>query len=154
MMNTESIGIFGVPSPPVPSHLVYMTKPDKPGLWDDAEIIHTYSREQAIRDGVLVDVSPVAQEAGFKIPVALTGTLWARLEPSEADNARGQSVEGRLWDVLNVLRYCAVNSESDTLNFEVVVAEEGKQNTLHLKSVIGPGDTPSAVVTISFEHED
>jgi hypothetical protein len=154
MTNTELLGTFGVYLPSVAGHLVYMTKPETPGLFDDAEIIHSYSREQAIEDGVLVDVTPVAEQAGFKVPVALTDTLWARLEPSEADQQLGQSVQGRLWDVLNVLRYCAVNNESDTVYFKVDVAEAEKQTTLNLKSVIGPGDTPAPVVTIMFENED
>ena len=29
---------------------------NKPGLFDDAEVIHTYSRAQGIEDGVLVDL--------------------------------------------------------------------------------------------------
>lgn len=55
-----------------------MTKPDPPGPWDDAEIIASYTRAQAINDGALVDVSPISTEAGFKVPVALT-SAWLRL---------------------------------------------------------------------------
>lgn len=39
-------------------------------LW--GEPIFSYSRKQAIADGVLVDVSEMAREAGFKYPVAVT----------------------------------------------------------------------------------
>ena len=35
-------------------------------------VISCYSRAQAIEDGVLVDVTNMAREAGFKWPVALT----------------------------------------------------------------------------------
>src|SRR4051812_27741843 len=45
------------------------------GLPDSAvfgEVIFAYTRKQAIEDGVLVDVTETAKEAGFKIPVALT----------------------------------------------------------------------------------
>ena len=35
--------------------------------WTDAEVIHVYTRAQALADGVLVDVSPLAREAGFKL---------------------------------------------------------------------------------------
>ena len=38
------------------------------------------SRAQAIEDGVLVDVSDIAKEAGFRYPVALTSALWADIE--------------------------------------------------------------------------
>ena len=40
------------------------------------EIICSYTRAQAIKDGVLIDVSEAAKEAGFKIPVAMTDTVW------------------------------------------------------------------------------
>ena len=36
------------------------------------EVISSYSRAQAIEDGVLVDVSSVAREAGINFPIALT----------------------------------------------------------------------------------
>ena len=130
-----------------------MTQPKHPGLFDDAEVIHTYSREDAIKDGVLVDVTPIAEEAGFKVPVALTDSVWARIEPSERDAQFGQSIEGRLWDLLMVLRARA-NPAADTVVFDVIVAEGGEQHTLHLKSVIGPGDNAEPVLTIMFEHED
>jgi hypothetical protein len=131
-----------------------MKKPETTGLFDDSDVIHTYSREQAIADGVLVDVTTTAKEAGFKFPVALTSAVRARLEPSEHDATRGQSFEGRLWDVLMVLRYCAGNVDTDIVTFEVIVAENDEQHTVHLKAHIGPGDNAEPVVTIMFEHED
>ena len=39
-------------------------------------VISIYSRAQAIEDGILVDVSDTAREAGFTIPVAVTRTVW------------------------------------------------------------------------------
>ena len=35
-------------------------------------VISAYTRQQAIADGVLVDVTTTASEAGFAIPVAVT----------------------------------------------------------------------------------
>ena len=50
------------------------TEPDSAAACDP--IFSTYSRAQAIEDGILVDVSDTAREAGFTIPVALTRTVW------------------------------------------------------------------------------
>jgi hypothetical protein len=41
------------------------------GFWDDAELIHSYTRRQAIADGVLVDMEQdelgqLRREAGVK----------------------------------------------------------------------------------------
>jgi hypothetical protein len=41
-----------------------MTEPCN--LFEDMEVISAYSREDALRDGVLVDVSALAREAGIK----------------------------------------------------------------------------------------
>ena len=49
--------------------------------------IYVYARENAIDDGTLVDVSEVAREAGFRIPVAMTAAAWADCVAwSEADS--------------------------------------------------------------------
>jgi hypothetical protein len=130
-----------------------MEKPESNGLFDDADIISSYTRTEALADGTLVDITPLAKEAGFKVPVALTAAVRARLEPSERDISAGQSLEGRLWDVLMVLRAQA-NTDTDTVIYEVFVAEDEEQHTLHLKAVIAPGDEGEPVITIMFEHED
>lgn len=41
------------------------------------DLIYSYTRQDAIDDGVFVDVSEVAKNTGFKIPVALTTNLFA-----------------------------------------------------------------------------
>ncbi len=67
------------------------------------EVISTYSRAQAIADGVLVDAGPMAAEAGFKWPVALTAAAWVDCVAwSDEDNHQQgyQDESGRLWDVL------------------------------------------------------
>ncbi|MCE9563538.1 MAG: hypothetical protein K8U57_15970 [Planctomycetes bacterium] len=41
-------------------------------MFENAEVIHSYTRANALADGVLVDVSETAREAGIRFPVALT----------------------------------------------------------------------------------
>jgi hypothetical protein len=40
-------------------------------LFANAEVISRYTRADALRNGVLIDVSAPAREAGFRWPVAL-----------------------------------------------------------------------------------
>ena len=48
-------------------------------FWGDP--IHTYTRAEALADGVLVNVTGTAREAGFIVPVALTvGVLFGKEE--------------------------------------------------------------------------
>ncbi|GAB3104269.1 hypothetical protein GCM10027217_27490 [Pseudomaricurvus hydrocarbonicus] len=39
-------------------------------------LVSSYSRAEAISDGVLIDVTTMAREAGFQWPVALTHSVW------------------------------------------------------------------------------
>src|SRR5262249_42765183 len=45
-------------------------------MFDEGDLIHSYTRAGALRDGVLIDVSATAKEAGFNYPVALTRAAW------------------------------------------------------------------------------
>ena len=65
--------------------------------------------------------------------------------------------EGRLWDVLNVLRFAISNVPAHTteLLFTVafLIADDSLQDT-RLKSVCGPGDVAEPVITIMLPDED
>jgi hypothetical protein len=64
-------------------------------MFDDFDLIHAYTRADAIRDGVLIDVSAVAREAGFKFPVALTAAVWERcVTVPPASSARTRPAAG------------------------------------------------------------
>jgi hypothetical protein len=41
-------------------------------MFENADLIHRYTRADALRDGVLIDASATAKEAGIVFPVALT----------------------------------------------------------------------------------
>ena len=41
-----------------------------------AEVLYAYTRKQALADGVQIDVSEMAREAGLKFPVYLTRAVW------------------------------------------------------------------------------
>ena len=80
----------------------------------DVEIISVYTRDQAIEDGFLVDVSDVARETGFKWSVAVTRCVWDEIvTPTPHDAQRGQSEKGRLWDVLCMARLAAKANKDD-----------------------------------------
>jgi len=125
-------------------------------------VISSYSRAQALADGVLVDVSITAKEAGVKFPCAMTSEAHAQfVEWSEHDTKRKgtcQDEAGRLWDVVWMLRCAAKRSEGDKIDFVLfVVPREGRgilprRRTLH--ATIGPGDTMDPVITIALPGQD
>src|SRR5690606_5278926 len=71
-------------------------------LHDEWPVIASYSRADALADGVLRDAGELAREAGLGFPVALTAAAWeAAVSPNDV---AGQDERGRLWDVLFMLR--------------------------------------------------
>lgn len=130
----------------------------KNGFWDNAEVIYSYSRAQAIEDGVLVDVSEMSKEAGIKFPVTLTSAAWGRyVEVPEGVSCQDEA--GRLWDTLWMFRCAAAKFCGDTLLFKLYVRNHNRerikrQDLVTLKAVCGPGDTPEPVITIMLPDED
>ena len=127
------------------------------------DVISTYTRAQAIEDGVLVDVGSTAQEAGFKWPVALTAAVWADCVAwTEGDNRHQvyQDESGRLWDVLYMASHAIRSSKDsgDRLLFQLYrVPRDGHATDavlVTLKLIVGPGDTGEPVVTILLPQED
>jgi len=127
------------------------------------EVISTYTRAQAIEDGVLIDTGSMAQEAGFKWPVAVTSAAWADCiawTEDDSDKQVYQDQSGRLWDVLFMASH-AIRQDSgsgDRLLFKLYrVRRDGysKEAILAtLKLIVGPGDQGEPVITILLPHED
>jgi len=73
--------------------------------FEDAPVIFSYTRAQAIEDGVLVDLTAWARETGFKVPVACTATVWqGYIVPPPKTEGWGQSERGRAHDLLWMVR--------------------------------------------------
>lgn len=125
-------------------------------LFTQADIIHSYTRAEAIEDGVLIDASAMAAEAGIKYPVAITANAWETyIRPDDRSRAEGQSEAGRLWDVLSVFRYAARNTVGDVRHFSVLFIMKARQRRFGtFKAVCGPGDNGEPVITIMLPEED
>lgn len=127
-------------------------------MFEDAEVISRYTREQAINDGVLVDVTSAAKRHGLTIATALTSAAWHKAVAW--DQGGGQSVEARLDDVLMLaVLNGRANSNSSELIFLVGVVPNvedntGEAETIELKMSISGGDNGEPVVTIMLPDED
>lgn len=127
------------------------------------DVISTYTRAQALEDGVLIDPGTMAAEAGFKWPVAITADAWADCVAwSEDDSARQvhQDQDGRLWDVLFMAFFAVRTSQEsgDRILFQLLrVPRDGrstKAKLVTLRMIVGPGDSGEPVITILLPHED
>jgi len=117
-------------------------------------VIFSYTRKQAIEDGVLVDVSETAREAGFLWPFAMTAEVWNLIE-SIPRRYSHEDVSGRLWDVLMVARASAraTQAHQNVIFFDVILHHEGGSR-VQLKLHCGPGDKGEPVLTLMLPNQD
>lgn len=133
------------------------------GGWEGAEVIFSYTRAEALEDGVLVDISEWAREYGIVYPVAVTAELWGGyIDDPTGMNCAGQSAKGRGLDVVAMLKlYIKKSREGESIiNFPVIfatgISQTGneKRRKTNLKAVCGPGDNMEPVITIMMPWED
>ena len=123
-------------------------------MFEDADLIHRYSRAEAIRDGTLVDVTATAREAGIRYPTALTRAAWQRCV-AVPPGVLCQDEGGRLGDVLWLLA-CAIRrgSGGPEVRFAVHVRNDDREGTpplVQLKALCGPGDEGEPVILMPDE---
>jgi hypothetical protein len=118
-------------------------------------LIYAYTREQALADGVLCDVSEMAREVGISLPTAVTTAVWDRYVRVPKTCA-GQDETGRLWDILWMLRCAMAATQTGCqLEFSVFVLNTPQRpQCVRMKAVCGPGDDGNAVITIMLPDED
>ena len=125
-------------------------------MFENAEIVSRYTRAQAVEDGVLIDVSTVAKEAGIRFPVALTAAVWARCV-AVPPGVECQDEAGRLWDVVWMLRVGVQRAGGSLVLFSLHVRNSNRSGTpplVRLKAVCGPGDQGEPVITVMLPEED
>ena len=109
------------------------------------DLIYSYSRAQAIDDGVLMDVSERAWRAGIKYPTACTAGVWSLIGTVPESCSVEESV--RLAAVLTAL-LAAIRAArgTDRVEFGALGAS--------LWAQCGPGDQGEPCITIMREGED
>ena len=113
------------------------------------DLIYSYSRAQALADGVLVDVSERARCHGIKYPTACTAGVLALIEAIEKPHPTLRQVQvlGRT-DAVLVAMLAAIRQArgTDRATFQALGAA--------LWAQCGPGDTAEPVITIMMQGED
>ena len=122
--------------------------------FSDEKLISVYTRARAIDDGILVDVSTMAKEAGFRYPVAVTAALWADIATIPSAYEGIQDINGRLWDVLWMARQSirSGNEDASTLFYNLIM-HVGQTKYYTVKLVCGPGDHGEPVLALMRPNE-
>ena len=121
-------------------------------------VIYTYSRSQAVADGLQVAVSKVANEAGIRFPVFLTRAVYDSFV-TIPPGVTGHDEAGRLWDVVWMLRFAARKAQpaQTRLPFALYVRDDNHRPRLvKLIARCGPLDLddPQPAITVMMPDED
>ena len=129
------------------------------------EVISRYTRAQAIEDGVLIDVTETARQAGIKYPVALTTAVYDEYVHVPKALKGIQDEAGRLFDILWMYAWAvrigevSGNQGNFTVSFLMYetksISEQARarQETITLKAVCGPDDDGSPCITIMPDED-
>jgi len=125
-------------------------------------VIYSYTRKQAVADGVQVEVTKTAKEAGISFPVFLTRTVWDAYVTVPPD-VSGQDEAGRLWDIVWMLRFAIIRSRTvaGAACTRVPVAlyvrnDNHRAKLVKLIAQCGPLDIddPQPAITVMMPDED
>lgn len=119
-------------------------------------VIFSYTRAQAIEDGVLIDVTPIAKQVGFKIHTAITCGVAAeitdmvrRRRPEDFEKYPLYRVQAAAFRAMLETLYVHVRRQktpSDRLDFSC--------DEVSLWAHVGPGYEGEPVLTIMLQGED
>jgi len=121
-------------------------------------VIYSYSRAQAVADGVQVDVTKTAQEAGIRFPVFLTRAVhdvYVAVPPDVAS----QDEAGRLWDIVTMTRFAILRSRPGCSRLPVALYVRNDNRAPRLVKLIATCapldmDDPQPAITIIQSGED
>jgi hypothetical protein len=128
------------------------------GITAFGEVVYSYTRAQAVADGVQIEVTKTAQEAGIRIPVFLTRAVYDAYV-TVPPGVTAQDEAGRLWDIVWMLRFAISRApgHSDRVPVALYVRNDNRAAKLvKLIAQCGPRDLddPSPAITVMLPDED
>jgi hypothetical protein len=122
------------------------------------EVIFSYTRSQAVADGVQIEVSKTAQEAGIRFPIFLTRAVYDAYV-TVPPGVEAQDEADRLWDIITMARFAILRSRPgcDRLPVALYVRNDNRRPRLvRLTAVCGPLDIddPQPAITLMLMDED
>ena len=122
-------------------------------------VIYSYTRAQAVADGVQVEVTKTANEAGIKFPVFLTRTVFDAYV-AVPPGVTAQDEAGRLWDIVWMLRFAILRSRPGAERIPVALyvrqSDTERPRLIKLIATCGPLDIddPQPAITVMMPDED
>jgi len=121
-------------------------------------LIYSYTRAQALADGVQVEVTTTAREAGITFPVFLTRAVFDRYV-TVPPGVAAQDEAGRLWDIVWMLRFAILRARAGAQRIPVALYVRNDNHRARLVKLVatcGPLDLddPQPAITVMLPDED
>ncbi|KKM27449.1 hypothetical protein LCGC14_1574610 [marine sediment metagenome] len=132
-----------------------MQNPNTTELFGD--VISRYTREQALEDGVLCDLSLVAPDVcrqHYKWPIACTSAVWDIVDKAVNNKKHLNDINGVVHDMLWMSKMMKRTIDRSTVMFRVKICGAGRKSLYDFKLNVGPGDDAKPVITIMLPEED
>ena len=121
-------------------------------------VIYAYTRSQAVADGVQVEVTKTAKEAGISFPVFLTRAVFDAYV-AVPPGVECQDEAGRLFDIVWMLRFAILRSHGACNRVPVALYvrnDNQRARLIKLVATCGPLDIndPQPAITVMLPDED
>jgi hypothetical protein len=122
------------------------------------DVIYAYTRAQAVADGVQVEVTKIAHEAGIQFPMFLTRAVYDTYV-TVPPGVVAQDEAGRLWDIVWMTRFAIIRARPgvDRVPIALYVRNDNQRSRLiKLIATCGPLDMndPQPAITVMMPDED
>lgn len=121
------------------------------GQWN---VVHVYSRRQAIEDGMLFEVpAKTLRRFGIRYPLAITRNLWARcISRLDDEPETPRKAVERLILMLQAFRNAARSPRGKGSLMTLCLPDLDDRPT-EVWAHCGPGDTPHPVITLMLPED-
>lgn len=115
---------------------------------------NSYTRERALTDGMIIDITEQARSLGFKYPTAVTRAIWQEIitPPHFKASTEGERISIILLAVREAIARGATGS---FIHFTLILPLiDGDEAEFPIIAACHPGDQGEPVITIMFQDED
>ena len=121
-------------------------------------VVYAYTRSQAVADGLQIEVTQTAKEAGIKYPVFLTRSVFERFV-AVPEGVTGQDEAGRLFDIIWMTRYAIQQNRRGGDRVPVLLSVRNDNRAakpVQLIAACGPLDVddPQPAITVMLPEDD
>src|SRR6516164_2345946 len=126
---------------------------------EEFQVVYSYTRSQAIADGLQIEVTKVAEEAGIRFPVFLTRGVYDQFV-TVPPGVTGQDEAGRLWDIVWMLRFAIIRAKPGVTRVPVALyVRNSDSHPARLVKLIATAgavdiDDPAPAITGMLPDED